>query len=77
MALGEAVGINFVGSKDKKKLLKRLIEVDDQDYFEKAIELTITQDGVKWILSTSANSTPLRLISRTIWSGPTQASKGS
>lgn len=47
-AKGEAVGINFVSSKDKKKLLKRLIEVDDQAYFEAAIELTIQQDEVKW-----------------------------
>jgi choline kinase len=48
VAQGEAVGINYVSSKDKKKLLKRLIEVDDQDYFEGAIELTIKQDAVKW-----------------------------
>ena len=48
VARGEAVGINYVSSKDKKKFLKRLIEVDDQDYFEAAIELTIKQDDVKW-----------------------------
>ncbi len=48
VAQGEAVGINYVSSKDKKKFLKRLIEVDDQDYFEGAIELTIQQDDVKW-----------------------------
>jgi choline kinase len=48
VAQGEAVGINYVSSKDKKKFLKRLIEVDDQDYFEGAIELTIKQDDVKW-----------------------------
>jgi choline kinase len=48
LAQGEAVGINYVSSKDKRKFLKRLIEVDDQDYFEGAIELTIKQDDVKW-----------------------------
>ena len=72
VAQGEAVGINYVSSKDKKKLLKRLIEVDDQDYFEGAIELTIsrtTSSGPPW---TSASSTLSRLISRTIWSGQRQ-----
>jgi choline kinase len=48
VAQGEAVGINYVSSKDKKKFLRRLVEVDDQDYFEGAIELTIKRDDVKW-----------------------------
>lgn len=48
MARGEAIGINYVSSKDKKKLIKRLREVDEQDYFESAIELTIDNDKLKW-----------------------------
>jgi choline kinase len=44
--LGEAVGINHVSSGDKAKLAKRLEEVGDQDYFEKAIELGIENDGL-------------------------------
>lgn len=46
--LGEAVGINFVGSQDKAALIKRLIEVDDQDYFERGIELAIENDGLRF-----------------------------
>ncbi|WP_247826369.1 NTP transferase domain-containing protein [Arthrobacter antioxidans] len=47
-ALGEAVGINYISSKDKKKLIKRLAQVGDQDYFERAMELTITKDNVQY-----------------------------
>ena len=46
--LGEAVGINFVGSQDKAALIKRLIQVDDQDYFERGIELAIENDGLRF-----------------------------
>jgi choline kinase len=46
--LGEAVGINFVGGQDKAALIKRLIEVDDQDYFERGIELAIESDGLRF-----------------------------
>jgi hypothetical protein len=45
--LGEAVGINFIGHTDKKALIARLTEVEDQDYFERGIELAIAQDGLK------------------------------
>ncbi len=45
--LGEAVGINFIGHTDKKALIARLAEVEDQDYFERGIELAIAQDGLK------------------------------
>ena len=48
-AKGEAVGINFVSSKAKKDLIKRLEEVDEQDYFEGAIELHIGQEGGQWL----------------------------
>ena len=46
--LGEAVGINFVACQDKAALIKRLIEVDDQDYFERGIELAIDSDGLRF-----------------------------
>src|SRR3954447_25266890 len=39
--LGEAVGINFIAAGDKATLLSHLDEVDDQDYFERAIEMAI------------------------------------
>ncbi|UCR89088.1 phosphocholine cytidylyltransferase family protein [Mycetocola spongiae] len=42
--LGEAVGINYVSSTDKANLLRQLGRVDDQDYFERGIELAIEQD---------------------------------
>ncbi|MCZ2403451.1 phosphocholine cytidylyltransferase family protein [Paenarthrobacter sp. Z7-10] len=48
-AKGEAVGINYVSSKDKKRLRKRLVEVPEQEYFEGGIELTIQQDGIQWL----------------------------
>lgn len=44
--LGEAVGINFISAKDKATLLRQLGKVDDQDYFERGLELAIEQDGV-------------------------------
>jgi choline kinase len=46
--LGEAVGINFVSSSDKAALIKRLAEVDDQDYFERGIEIGIESDGLSF-----------------------------
>jgi choline kinase len=45
-ALGEAVGINFIASKDKAALIQRLDECAEQDYFERGIELAIAGDGV-------------------------------
>ncbi|MBI1351145.1 MAG: NTP transferase domain-containing protein [Actinomycetales bacterium] len=45
-ALGEAVGINFVAGKDKERLIERLAECEDLDYFERGIELMIERDGV-------------------------------
>lgn len=48
-ALGEAVGINYVSKKDKKTLIRRLEQVDEQDYFEGGVELTIKTDGVSWL----------------------------
>lgn len=49
VALGEAVGINYVSKQDKKKFIKRLEQVDEQDYFEGGIELTIKKDGIQWL----------------------------
>ena len=46
--LGEAVGINYVAGQDKAALIKRLEEVDDQDYFERGIELAIESDGLRF-----------------------------
>ncbi len=45
--LGEAVGINLIGGKDKAALIHRLEECGDQDYFERGIELAIAQDGLE------------------------------
>lgn len=45
--LGEAVGINYISSTDKKTLQRHLQRVDDQDYFERGIELAIAVDGMR------------------------------
>jgi choline kinase len=42
--LGEAVGINYISRDDKAVLLRQLKRVEDQDYFERGIELAIEQD---------------------------------
>ena len=42
--LGEAVGINYISRDDKAVLLRQLKRVDDEDYFERGIELAIEQD---------------------------------
>jgi choline kinase len=44
--LGEAVGINYISSRDKATLLAHLQRVGDQDYFERGIELAIEQNGL-------------------------------
>lgn len=45
--LGEAVGINYISSKDINFLIKRLEECDNNDYFEKGIETAILKDQIK------------------------------
>jgi choline kinase len=45
--LGEAVGINYVADADKATLIRRLTEVDDQEYFEGGLELAIAEDGLR------------------------------
>jgi choline kinase len=46
-ALGESVGINYVGAGDKDRLIERLVECEDTDYFERGIELMIEKDGTR------------------------------
>ena len=46
LALGEAVGINKIMAVDFRLFKSNLEKCDDQDYFEKALELSI-QDGMK------------------------------
>lgn len=45
--LGEAVGINFISSDDIQKFITRLEECDDNDYFERGLELAIEKDSIK------------------------------
>jgi len=45
--LGEAVGINFISSNDIIKFINRLEECDDNDYFERGLELGIEKDNLK------------------------------
>ncbi|MBA4346267.1 MAG: UDP-N-acetylglucosamine pyrophosphorylase, partial [Microbacterium sp.] len=44
--LGEAVGINYISSRDKAMLMRHLKQCADQDYFERGIELAIEHDGI-------------------------------
>lgn len=46
--LGEAVGVNYVAAQDKAALVAQLARVDDNDYFERGIELAIQQDGLRF-----------------------------
>lgn len=45
--MGEAVGINFISSKDINTLISRLEDCADNDYFERGIEMAIEKDGMK------------------------------
>ncbi len=45
--LGEAVGINFIADKDIEAFITRLEECDDNDYFEKGLEMAIEKDGIQ------------------------------
>ncbi len=44
--IGEAVGINFISAADTRALIAQLSRVDDQDYFERGIELAIGENGL-------------------------------
>lgn len=46
-ALGEAVGINYVAAPDRDVLLRHLDKCDDNDYFERAIETAIAEEGLR------------------------------
>lgn len=46
-ALGEAVGINYISSKDKNLLIEYLEKVNHNDYFERALELAIEEKGLQ------------------------------
>ncbi len=45
--LGEAVGINFISSNDILKFIAQLEVCDDNDYFERGLELAIEKDNIK------------------------------
>jgi choline kinase len=47
--VGEAVGINYVSAQDKQMLIARLVEVNDQDYFERGMELAVERDGIRFV----------------------------
>ena len=44
---GEAVGINFISSDDIPIFINRLEECDNNDYFERGLELAINKDDLK------------------------------
>ena len=44
--VGEAVGINYISAADKRMFIRQLGRVDDQDYFERGLELAIVEDGL-------------------------------
>lgn len=46
-ALGEAVGINYIAGEDKALLIEHLDACDEQDYFERGIELAIATAGLQ------------------------------
>jgi len=45
--LGEAVGINFISSNDIDKFIEKLSNCQDNDYFERGLELAIAEDNIK------------------------------
>lgn len=45
--IGEAVGINYISRADKPALIAQLGRVDDQDYFERGLELAILENGLR------------------------------
>ena len=45
--IGEAVGINYISRADKRAFVRQLQRVDDQDYFERGLELAIAEDGLR------------------------------
>ncbi|RFN57751.1 phosphocholine cytidylyltransferase family protein [Marixanthomonas ophiurae] len=45
--LGEAVGVNFISKNDLSQYIRRLEECDNNDYFERGLELLIEKDNAK------------------------------
>lgn len=45
--LGEAVGVNFISKNDLSQYIERLKECDNNDYFERGLELLIEKDNAK------------------------------
>ncbi|GAA4197812.1 UTP--glucose-1-phosphate uridylyltransferase [Microbacterium oryzae] len=45
--IGEAVGINYISQADKRAFMRQLSRVDDQDYFERGLELAVAEDGLR------------------------------
>jgi choline kinase len=45
--LGEAVGINFISKNDMSSFIDQLENCDDNDYFERGIELAVQEKGLK------------------------------
>ena len=45
--LGEAVGVNFISKNNLTQYIERLEECDNNDYFERGIELLIEKDNAK------------------------------
>ena len=46
--LGEAIGINFVSANQKSLLISALQDVDDNDYFERGIEVAVAEDAAQF-----------------------------
>ncbi|WP_298741629.1 NTP transferase domain-containing protein [uncultured Microbacterium sp.] len=44
--IGEAVGINYISAADKRAFMAQLARVDDQDYFERGLELAIAENAL-------------------------------
>lgn len=48
-ALGESIGVNFVVQNDIRSLIYWLNEAEEQDYFERGIELQIQNNKTVWL----------------------------
>lgn len=48
-AMGEAIGINYVSEFDKQEIIQNLESLNEQEYFEAAIEKAIQADNQNWI----------------------------
>ena len=46
--LGEAIGINFISANQKSLLISALQDVDDNDYFERGIEVAVAEDAAQF-----------------------------